>query len=230
MLQASYSELLTYCNFCSISCFNDFICSSFSMSVLLIPLNFAIHVCFPLVSAFSAYSSAELFSASKSLSNLLFFSSQVEISQVPASFFQISLLFHLLFFSHQGQHRISAFTRCRQEQLLTKCNLRNTSRTSHMVTDYSLSNQRILSNTLNYDFFIGGEIYFTRGQASGDLSKKVLNHFDQKCPTIHSQFKLKNPISFYFPVHVIFSQLQIRSSLQKCPRDLDIFFTQSSLA
>ena len=29
--------------------------------------------------------------------------------QVPASFFQISLLFHLLFFSHQGQHRISTF-------------------------------------------------------------------------------------------------------------------------
>lgn len=117
MLQASYSELLTHCNFYSISCFNDFICSSFSMPVLLIPLNFAIHVYFPLVSAFSAYSSAELFSASKSLSNLLFFSSQVKISQVPASFFQISLLFHLLFFSYQGQHRISAFTRCRQEQL-----------------------------------------------------------------------------------------------------------------
>lgn len=85
------------------------------MSVLLIPLNFAIHVYFPLVSAFSVYSSAELFSASKSLSNLLFFSSQVEISQVPASFFQISLLFHLLFFSHQGRHCISAFTRCKMQ-------------------------------------------------------------------------------------------------------------------
>ena len=63
MLQTLYSELLTYCNFCSISCSNDFICSSFSMAVLLIPLDFAINVNFPLVSAFSAYLSAEMFSA-----------------------------------------------------------------------------------------------------------------------------------------------------------------------
>lgn len=106
MLQASYSELLTYCNFCSISCFNDFICSSFSMSVLLIPLNFAIHVNFPLVSAFSAYSSAELVSASKSLSNLLFFSSQVEISSSTSVFLSdiLAVSFTLLFSSRAASY------------------------------------------------------------------------------------------------------------------------------
>lgn len=45
-------------------------------------------------------------------SRFLIFSSfppKWKFPQVPASFFQISFLFHLLFFSHQGQHRISAF-------------------------------------------------------------------------------------------------------------------------
>lgn len=125
MLQALYSELLTYCNFCSISRSNDFIYSSFSMAVLHIPLDLAINVNFP------AYLSTELFSALKSFSNLLFFSFHVKSSS-STSFFLSDILavsFTLLFSSR----------------------------------DYSLSNQRMLSNILYYNFFIGGEMYFMKG-------------------------------------------------------------------
>lgn len=131
MLQALYSELLTYCNFCSISRSNDFIYSSFSMAVLHIPLDLAINVNFPLAFAFSAYLSTELFSALESFSNLLFFSFHVKSSS-STSFFLSDILavsFTLLFSSR----------------------------------DYSLSNQRMLSNILYYNFFIGGEMYFMKG-------------------------------------------------------------------
>ena len=106
MLQALYSELLTYCNFCSISRSNDFIYSSFSMAVLLIPLDFAINVNFPLAFAFSAYLSTELFSALKSFSNLLFFSFHVKISS-STSFFLSDILavsFTLLFSSRAASY------------------------------------------------------------------------------------------------------------------------------
>ena len=106
MLQALYSELLTYCNFCSISRSNDFMYSSFSMAVLLIPLDFAINVDFLLAFAFSAYLSTELFSALKSFSNLLFFSFHVKISS-STSFFLSDILavsFTLLFSSRAASY------------------------------------------------------------------------------------------------------------------------------